>query len=346
MSEAGEQRRERRPIRRRALVGSADGGSSALPQERRWPRFSVRGRCRRRCVSASAADEASASSVRCTPKPVSARKPGGSLKSYRFVTVLVFHHVADAQRFAADLDQLRAWGYVTVSPDDVTRFLSSHDASGLPAKPLLLTFDDGGLSQYEQAFPQLHARGMTATFYVVPDWIDDLMSSSVFLEPHHFTWANAQEMHSAGMRIQAHGKRHVDSRTLGGDGSGAGADFLATKARIETRVVGETVNHLAYPYGLTNSRAISSLKSVGCRSARLVRVNLDGTYPGPNQGLLAYCAGFADPFAMPCAGAGDAAYVQQLNAFGVLGPDSELCRGSRVSNWGESAGTWRRAAFR
>lgn len=62
-----------------------------------------------------------------------------------------------------------------------------------------ITFDDANVGQYENAFPALVARGMTATFYVATDWIDT---------PGFCTWDQLREMKAAGMSIQSHTCSH------------------------------------------------------------------------------------------------------------------------------------------
>lgn len=192
----------------------------------------------------------------------------------RLVTVMMTHG-STAARYAAYLDDFLRWNYTTIGPDDLWRFLNG-DASTMPAKPLLLTFDDGYLSQYENCYPAIRDRGMKATFYVVPDFIDGVLSQAEggFTEAAAMSWANANEMRAHGMRIQSHGKIH---RRYGIDLTPVQcvADFLAAKSRIETMVPGETVNHMAYPYGATNNQVVAALSATSLRTARTV-TNADG----------------------------------------------------------------------
>lgn len=62
-----------------------------------------------------------------------------------------------------------------------------------------ITFDDANIGQYENAFPALVARGMTATFYATTEWIDT---------PGFCTWDQLREMKAAGMSIQSHTCSH------------------------------------------------------------------------------------------------------------------------------------------
>src|SRR5687768_9173212 len=94
--------------------------------------------------------------------------------------------------FAAQLDAMREWGY---------RVRSLCDAIRAPSPTVVaMTFDDGHLSQFSRAFPELAARGMTATFFVTTSWIDR--------RPGYVSWSQLREMKAAGMSIQSHTHTH------------------------------------------------------------------------------------------------------------------------------------------
>ncbi|WP_119067860.1 polysaccharide deacetylase family protein [Aggregatilinea lenta] len=130
--------------------------------------------------------------------------------------ILMYHYVsappddADKYRldlsvtpdhFAAQLAWLRDNGYRTVSLDDAYAALAR--GRPLPSKAVVLTFDDGYEDAYEHAFPLLRQFGMTGTFFVVTEWIDEG-------RPGYLTWAQAREMVAAGMSIQSHSLSHPD----------------------------------------------------------------------------------------------------------------------------------------
>lgn len=65
---------------------------------------------------------------------------------------------------------------------------------------VMITFDDGHLSNYTTAFPRLRERGLRADFFVNPATIGS---------PGFCTWAQLEEMAGAGMSIQSHGLSHT-----------------------------------------------------------------------------------------------------------------------------------------
>ncbi|RIK37806.1 MAG: hypothetical protein DCC57_21345 [Chloroflexi bacterium] len=140
--------------------------------------------------------------------------PDGAARSAR-VPILMYHYLsvpppgADRYRvdlsvapdtFAAHLDAMQQAGYTPIS--FYTLLAHLNQGAPLPEKPVILTFDDGYRDTYENAFPLLRARGMTATFFIVTDFIDEA-------RPEYLTWDMVREMYAAGMSIESHGRNHV-----------------------------------------------------------------------------------------------------------------------------------------
>ena len=94
-------------------------------------------------------------------------------------------------------------GYTTISLDQLYDHLSQGDP--LPAKPVVLTFDDGYLDIYTEVFPLLTRFGMIGTFFIVTDFIN-------YHNPEHASWLMVREMASAGMNIEPHSRTHMDLR--------------------------------------------------------------------------------------------------------------------------------------
>jgi peptidoglycan/xylan/chitin deacetylase (PgdA/CDA1 family) len=71
---------------------------------------------------------------------------------------------------------------------------------GQRGQAILLTFDDGHVSNHRIALPALARRGMTADFFVNPAMVG---------APGFASWGELREMSDAGMSIQSHGYDHV-----------------------------------------------------------------------------------------------------------------------------------------
>jgi peptidoglycan/xylan/chitin deacetylase (PgdA/CDA1 family) len=112
-----------------------------------------------------------------------------------------------------------------------------------------ITFDDGQLSQYQNARPILSARGMPATFYFVGDAFGWGGSS--------MTAAQARQLITEGHEAGNHTKSHPDLTTLA-----AGAintQFSGAQSSILS-ATGKTPTSCAYPYGAYNSTVDTEAK--------------------------------------------------------------------------------------
>jgi hypothetical protein len=69
--------------------------------------------------------------------------------------------------FAAQMDRLGAGGYHPVVMADLRAYFLAQEP--LPARPLVLTFDDGYLDFFQVAFPILKKHGFKAVASVAPD---------------------------------------------------------------------------------------------------------------------------------------------------------------------------------
>lgn len=88
--------------------------------------------------------------------------------------VLMYHDIDEEGDFSAtiseegfleQLDALTAAGFTAVSVEDVINYV--YLGAELPEKPVLITFDDGYLSNYDIAWPALRERGMEAAIFVI-----------------------------------------------------------------------------------------------------------------------------------------------------------------------------------
>ena len=106
--------------------------------------------------------------------------------------------------FVAQLDWLVANGYTTILPGD----LAAHWDHGtpLPAKPVIITFDDGSRSWTKRVMPALQKRGMVAEFYLT---LDAIKADAI-------DWGDIRQLAAAGNGIGAHDVHHVQIAGLPG----------------------------------------------------------------------------------------------------------------------------------
>jgi peptidoglycan/xylan/chitin deacetylase (PgdA/CDA1 family) len=121
----------------------------------------------------------------------------------------------------------------------------------LPDKPVIITFDDGYRDNFTSAFPLFQERGMTATFFVVTDFIDEQ-------RPEYLTWDMARAMLAGGMSIESHGRNHVSLE-------GKDDDYLVWQAlgSLETieYELGVRPRFVSYPAGDYDQNTIDVFRS-------------------------------------------------------------------------------------
>lgn len=141
----------------------------------------------------------------------------GTLRRIR-VPILMYHYVSplpeDADEYRIDLtiapDTFRAHMeylfYEGYSPISLYRL---HDAlltgAELPAKPVVLTFDDGYIDHYTNVFPVLKQYGFTGTFFIITGRADAG-------DPAYLSWDQIREMSDSGMSMEPHTKTHQSLR--------------------------------------------------------------------------------------------------------------------------------------
>lgn len=203
------------------------------------------------------------------PTPTRVVTPTSVRRSIR-VPILMYHYVSvpppDADKYRLDLsvtptnfraqvEYLLAEGYHPITVADLSDYLRR--GKSLPANPVILTFDDGYLDNYENAFPILKEFKIPATFFVITDFIDNKKTG-------YMTWDQLEEMAIDGMEIGSHTMTHPDlegkSRTI------QASEIAGSKATIEARI-GTPVKSFCYPAGKYDARTLDVLKSVGYQTA-------------------------------------------------------------------------------
>lgn len=172
--------------------------------------------------------------------------------SNKQIPVLLYHRVGYSghhltvtpERLAADLAYLSNRGYQAISLEKFGNFILDRDVQ-LPEKPVLITFDDGYLDNYQNAFPLLERYAMTAAFFIITGmlWDQDRLA------PRHII-----EMQQAGMSFGSHTVSH---RSLGELSAEEIRSELGESQITLESITGRTVNFIAYPKGSYNQSTIA-----------------------------------------------------------------------------------------
>jgi peptidoglycan/xylan/chitin deacetylase (PgdA/CDA1 family) len=141
--------------------------------------------------------------------------------------------------FAGHLDQIRAAGYAGCS---LARAIDAADGPRVA-----ITFDDGTAGHALHAVPELVARGMTATFFVVTGWVG---------RPGYATWEQLGAMRGAGMEIGSHTRSHPFLSEL--PAAELERELRGSREEID-RALGQHTTALALPGGDAPRRALRPL---------------------------------------------------------------------------------------
>jgi peptidoglycan/xylan/chitin deacetylase (PgdA/CDA1 family) len=140
----------------------------------------------------------------------------------------------------------------------------------LPARPVMISFDDASAGHFTHALPILQRLGMPATFFVMTVVLD---------KPNWLRRDQVRLLDRAGMTIGAHTWDHHRVTTY------TGTDWVTQldrpKAELED-IVGHRLDLFAYPYGAWNPAALPHVQQAGYRAA----FQLTDQPPDPQQPLL------------------------------------------------------------
>ena len=113
--------------------------------------------------------------------------------NYRDISNRRGTHSVPPSMFARQMSALKASGFASVGLTEV-RQLVMHQPVTLPAKPVLITFDDGIASQYLSADPILAKYGFRAVSFLSTVAITDKKATSGY----HLSWPQVDEMQASG----------------------------------------------------------------------------------------------------------------------------------------------------
>lgn len=162
------------------------------------------------------------------------------------VPILLYHHVSDTidtqynvhpDRFAEQMKWLFDRGYSTISVADLARVI--RDGGALPARPVILTFDDGYRDVYENAYPILQRYGFFATFYIIGETVNTRgnLSTNELLE-----------LIAGGWEIGSHSMSHTNLK----EDNNWDYEIYNSKVFLEEKL-GIEILTFAYPYGAANT---------------------------------------------------------------------------------------------
>lgn len=204
-------------------------------------------------------------------------------------SILMFHHVEPGpldppplhansylsrEDFAGFLDDLKTQGYRTVT-------LAAAMQGSPPRRSVVLTFDDGCRCFRDHAFPELQARGMTATLFVVSRELGGMnrWDREAGERAEELLGAgDLRRLAAAGIEIGSHGRHHRDLTTCSDEE--LREELQGSRSDLEA-VLDTPVRTFCYPYGHVDGRVREAARAAGYLAAVSIHAQ-----PGARSGDL------------------------------------------------------------
>jgi peptidoglycan/xylan/chitin deacetylase (PgdA/CDA1 family) len=196
-----------------------------------------------------------------------------------FIPILNYHRVDNVDNFMTihpddferQLQYLYNQGYTSVTLDEVANYFQGEGE--LPAKPIVITFDDGYEDNQRVAVPLLRKYGFKAIIFVVSDFVG---------KPGYLTWEQMKAVQERAISIGSHTMNHEDLATL--NAQELAMQLRDSKTSMEAGL-GTSVDFIAYPYGRLNDQVLAAVQAAGykggCSTKVSVAVKGDNMYALP-----------------------------------------------------------------
>ncbi|MBU5451313.1 polysaccharide deacetylase family protein [Acetivibrio sp. MSJd-27] len=201
--------------------------------------------------------------------------------------VVMYHHVLESGKFGDyvistqelenDLKYIKEKGYEAILMQDLIDYVNGKKE--LPAKPILVTFDDGYESNYKYAFPLLKKYNMKAVISVIGYW-SELYSTETHkhINYSHLTWEEIKELHDSGIvEIQNHTYNLHSLENRKGTKMQKGETFehysdllkqdLGKNQELLCKATGVYPNTFTYPFGYVSKESFTIIKEMGFQAS-------------------------------------------------------------------------------
>lgn len=196
------------------------------------------------------------------------------------VPVLCYHHIRPIRAsesesmksysvtpaaFAEQMKTLNDSGYKTILPDQLYEYLVH--AVPLPAKPVMLTYDDTDEEQFSIAKPEMDKYGFKGVYF--------LMTISMN-RPRYMTKEQIKQLSDEGHVIAGHTwDHHMVTRLQGEEWN---KQLVEPQQKLKA-ITGKDVTYFAYPFGIWNPSVIPEIKKANYKMAFILSTKRDTTEP-------------------------------------------------------------------
>ena len=203
-----------------------------------------------------------------------------TILSKKEVPVLCYHHIRNFSAsqsesmksysvtpaaFAEQMKALHDSGFQTILPDQLLDYLV-HNGS-LPAKPVMLTFDDTDEEQYSIGAAEMNKYGFKGVFFIMTIAIN---------RPRYMSKEQIKNLSDSGHVIAGHTwDHHMVTKYVGADWD---TQLVKPQRQLEA-ITGKPVKYFAYPFGLWNQTAIPEIRDRNYQLAFILSGKRDSMQP-------------------------------------------------------------------
>lgn len=219
--------------------------------------------------SEAGADSAAASTTTAT----STMADAATIMQMPQVPVLCYHHIRDKkeeysvspQNFESQMKILHDSGYNTVLPEQLYDYLAY--GKSLPAKPVMLSFDDTDLEQFTLGYTEMKKYNFKGVFFIMTIAIG---------KQRYMTRDMIKQLADEGNAVECHTwDHHMVTKYQTSDWD---KQITEANATIES-ITGKKVTYFAYPFGLWKDSSIAPLKARDIRMAFQLSAKRDSVDP-------------------------------------------------------------------
>lgn len=191
--------------------------------------------------------------------------PGNTLAANIKVPILTYHFIGNnpnpkdkardslsvsPDKFESQMDYFSKNGYTPITLDTLYGIYNGQTAA--PQKAVVLTFDDGYIDFYYNAFPILRRFNFHAVSFIPTGLIGG---------SYYMNWDQIKEIQASGLvTFESHSVTHANLASLNYD---ALLKQLTDSKNVLSSQTGYPVNFIAYPYGTSNALVYSAVRKAG-----------------------------------------------------------------------------------
>ncbi len=193
------------------------------------------------------------------------------------LTILMYHKVDELRpgvrfpgnyvapdAFEAQMDALVSWGYRTITFEQWLDYRDGRSAL-LPAKPLIVTFDDGYTCFARNAWPVMKARQLEANVFLVAGQIGGTNAwDAVELREPLLDADGIRALQADGVHFGSHSVNHLPMARIP---AGQARDELARSREQLSELLDRDVSVFAYPFSNQSAEVRALARQAGYRAA-------------------------------------------------------------------------------